>query len=438
MTDEGHLLAGRYRLDRPIGSGAMGVVWQGHDERLDRTVVVKKLRLRPGLPPAKTAAAVARCLREGRIAARLHHPNAITVFDVVDEDNVPNLVMEYLPSRSLATAIADDGSLAPNEVAAIGAQVATALAAAHDAGIVHRDITPGNILLGEDGSVKLTDFGISRAADDVAATTTGPFAGTPAYLAPEVAHGTSPTPASDVFSLGATLYAAIEGTPPFGRAPNVLALLHTVARGQINPPQQAGPLTDVLLALLTADPHARPTATQAHDLLAAAASTPADETPTDAGAALLTAPTEPARPLPATQAQTTPATGRSHKPLAAVGVLVVALAAAGLWLLGGHTSMTPPREQAPADGKVPNHTTRTSGPGPITPAGEPIDAHETPSATAPTTRQAPKAPPSDVPAATATDQVATPPPIPTNTVDEPPTSDTTAPPPSSGAATTAP
>ncbi|MGH3876974.1 MAG: protein kinase domain-containing protein [Actinophytocola sp.] len=432
MTDEGQLLAGRYRLVRRLGAGAMGVVWEGHDERLDRTVAIKQLRLRPGLPQDKTTEAVARCLREGRIAARLHHPNAITVFDVVDEDNVPNLVMEYMPSRSLAKAVAEDGSLAPREVAAIGAQIATALTAAHDAGIVHRDITPGNILLGEDGSVKLTDFGISRAADDVAATTTGRFAGTPAYLAPEVAHGSEPTPASDVFSLGATLYAAIEGAPPFGRASNILALLHTVAGGEINPPQRSGPLTDVLLALLTVDPHARPTATQAHDLLAAAATTPDDGNPTDA------APTELVRPLPAAQAPTAPAAGRAQKPLAAAGVLVVALAAVGLWLLGSNHGLTPFQEREPADGKVPNHSTRTSGPAPISPVGEPIDIRETRSNSAPTSRPAQKKTTSEAEAPAATNDAPAPPITTTNIVDEPTTSVPTDPPTSSEPETTAP
>jgi eukaryotic-like serine/threonine-protein kinase len=423
LTDEGHLLAGRYRLVRRIGAGSMGVVWQGQDERLDRTVAIKQLRLRPGLPQDKTTEAVARCLREGRIAARLHHPNAITVFDVVDEDNVPNLVMEYMPSRSLATAIAEDGPLAPRDAAAIGAQIATALTAAHDAGIVHRDITPGNILLGEDGSVKLTDFGISRAADDAAATKTGPFAGTPAYLAPEVAHGSEPTGASDVFSLGATLYAAIEGAPPFGRASNVLALLHTVAGGEINPPQRSGPLTDVLLALLTADPDTRPTATQAHDLLAAATTSPDD---------VDVAPTEMVRPQPAAQAPTTPAAGRARKPLAAAGVLVIALAAAVLWLLGSHNGLTPFQEREPADGKVPNHSKQTPGSDPVTPVGEPIDIRQTPSATAPESRTAPKKTTSEAEAPAETNQTTAAPPITTtNPVEEPTTSAPTEPPPSS-------
>src|SRR6266545_1290361 len=246
MTDDGRVVAGRYRLISRIGTGAMGVVWRAYDERLNRTVAVKRLLLSPGLPEDEATEAVARCLREGRIAARLHHPNAIAVYDVVDEDGVPCLIMEYLPSKSLAMVLGDHGLLDPREVARIGAQCAAALAVAHAAGIVHRDVKPGNILLGDDGSVKITDFGISRATDDVTVTKTGMIAGTPAYLAPEVAIGKDPTPASDIFSLGSTLYAAVEGEPPFGLSENTLGLLHAVAAGKINPPHYAGPLTDVL------------------------------------------------------------------------------------------------------------------------------------------------------------------------------------------------
>jgi hypothetical protein len=258
-SEEGRLVGGRYRLDRRIGSGAMGVVWQAYDERLRRNVAVKQLRLEPGLDPEDALEATERAMREGRIAARLHHPNAVSVFDVVDEDDAPWLVMEYVPSRSLAAEMADRGVLQPDEVGRIGAQVAHALVAAHAAGIVHRDIKPANILLGENGNVKITDFGISRATGDVAVTKTGLIAGTPAYLAPEVAYGRPPEAPADVFSLGSTLYAAVEGEPPFGMSENTLGLLHAVAAGRINPPKQAGILTDVLIELLNADPDTRPT-----------------------------------------------------------------------------------------------------------------------------------------------------------------------------------
>lgn len=238
----------------------MGVVWQAYDERLRRAVAVKQLRLSPGLDPAEADEATERAMREGRIAARLHHPNAVSVFDVVDEDNAPWLVMEYVPSRSLAAEMAERGVLYPEEVGRIGAQVAHALVAAHQAGIVHRDIKPANVLLGDDGTVKITDFGISRATGDVAVTKTGLIAGTPAYLAPEVAYGRPPEAPADVFSLGSTLYAAVEGEPPFGLSENTLGLLHAVAAGRINLPRRAGILTDVLVELLNADPDTRPTA----------------------------------------------------------------------------------------------------------------------------------------------------------------------------------
>ncbi|RZS36945.1 hypothetical protein EV193_106179 [Herbihabitans rhizosphaerae] len=271
MTDEGSLVAGRYRLGQRIGSGAMGVVWQAHDERLHRTVAVKQLLHRPGLSTAQSEEARARSMREGRIAARLQHSNAITVYDVAQHDGDPWLIMEYLPSQSLAAVIDERGVLSPEETARIGAEVASALEAAHAAGIVHRDVKPANVLLGDDGSVKITDFGISRATGDVTVTATGMLAGTPAYLAPEVAKGHDPTPASDVFSLGSTLYTAVEGRSPFGLSENTFALLHAVAAGAVTPPRQAGPLTALLMQLLRSEPTERPTMTAAQEALAAVA-----------------------------------------------------------------------------------------------------------------------------------------------------------------------
>jgi len=272
MTEDSTVVvAGRYQLGRRIGSGAMGIVWQAHDERLHRTVAVKQLLLQPGLSQAQAEEARRRCMREGRIAARLSHPNAITVYDVAEHDGDPWLIMEYLPSKSLATVLSEQGTLPPSEAARIGAQVASALVAAHAAGIVHRDIKPANVLLGDDGTVKITDFGISRATGDVTVTATGMLAGTPAYLAPEVAKGEDPKPAADVFSLGSTLYTAIEGHSPFGLSENTLALLYAVAAGKITPPRQAGPLTALLMQLLRVEPSERPSLATARDNLNAVA-----------------------------------------------------------------------------------------------------------------------------------------------------------------------
>ncbi|HEX2297075.1 MAG TPA: serine/threonine-protein kinase, partial [Pseudonocardiaceae bacterium] len=280
-------------LDR-VGTGGMGVVWQARDERLHRLVAVKQLLLQPDLSPAETDGARQRALREARIAARLQHPNAIVVYDVAEHDGEPCLVMEYLPSRTLAEVLAERGCLPLNEVASIGRQVASALGAAHDAQIVHRDVKPGNILIADGGIAKITDFGVSRAAGDVTITQTGMMAGTPAYLAPEVARGQVPTPASDVFSLGATLFAAIEGRAPFGDSENQLALLHAVAAGEVEEPRNAGALTPTLMKLLAKDPSERPDMHRVSlDLAAAMNNRPVLITP-------------PAEPKPNVAAQPTP------------------------------------------------------------------------------------------------------------------------------------
>ncbi|WP_232664359.1 serine/threonine-protein kinase [Pseudonocardia sp. TRM90224] len=272
-TAEPVRVGGRYRLDERIGAGAMGAVWRGTDELLNRTVAVKELLAAAAPPTVAGGDALEesrqRILREGRIGARLQHPHVISMFDVVVHDDRPWLVMEYLPSKSLSAVIAEKGPLSPSEAAKIGRDVADGLAAAHLAGVVHRDIKPGNVLIGEDGRVKLTDFGVSRAVDDVQLTRTGLIAGTPAFLSPEVAQGRTPTSASDVFALGATLYATVEGTPPFGLDDNAYALLHKVATGYVPPPKHAGQLTGIIMRLLSADPEDRPSAAQARDALAA-------------------------------------------------------------------------------------------------------------------------------------------------------------------------
>lgn len=302
------VIAKHYRLVEPIGSGAMGVVWRAFDLRLQRTVAIKQILLAPGLSEADRDIARRRAMREAQIAARLQHPNAIVVFDVAEHDDNPCLVMEYLPSRSLAEEIAERGSLPPREVAAIGKQVAAALQAAHRVGIVHRDIKPANVLIDASGTAKITDFGISRAVGDVTLTQTGLLTGTPAYLAPELARGADPTPSSDLFSLGATLYHAVEGQTVFGEQQNQLAQLYAAAHGEVVPPRQAGPLAPLLGELLRGDPAQRPDIEQVGHHLAAVASGVITEAPA----------TVPAAPAP--RADGTVPAGPAPAPVAAAAV----------------------------------------------------------------------------------------------------------------------
>jgi Protein kinase domain/Cellulose binding domain len=269
--EPGDLIAERYRLVALVGRGAMGVVWRAQDEQLDRVVAVKELLLDTSADDERTAEAVARAMREGRIAGRLRHPNAVSVHEVVEHEGRPCLVMEYLEAQSLGAMIATRGPLPADEVAAIGVQVADALAEAHAAGIVHRDVKPDNVLITADGTAKITDFGVSRAAGDATVTATGFVAGTPAYLAPEVATGQDGDARSDVFSLGSTLYHALEGDPPFGMDDNAIAMLHKVAAGEVRPPQRSGELAGLVMWLLQVDPAERPTMRGVYHALTAAA-----------------------------------------------------------------------------------------------------------------------------------------------------------------------
>src|SRR4051794_15960117 len=241
----------------------MGVVWEAWDERLERPVAVKQLRPQVGLTPDEAELAKNRAMREARITARLRHRNAVPVFDVVEHEGQPCLIMQFLPSVPLSAVLREGGPLQVHEAAQVGAQVASALAAAHQLDIVHRDVKPGNILIADDGTALISDFGISHALGDATLTSTGLVHGTPAYLAPEVARGEDSGFASDVFSLGATLYAALEGTPPFGTDHNSIALLHKVASGDFPAPQRAGVLTPLLLQMLRPDPDDRPSMKEA-------------------------------------------------------------------------------------------------------------------------------------------------------------------------------
>lgn len=257
-TMRARLIADRYRLEEHLGAGAMGEVWLATDQELGRRVALKRSQQHDN----------GRIRREARIGAGLQHPYVITVFDAItDDDGHRWLVMEYLPSRSLAEILETDGALPPEQVAKIGVQLADAMAAMHARGMVHRDIKPGNVLVADDGTAKLTDLGIAQWTE-VTLTGSAQIGGTPGYLAPEVADGRAATPASDVFSLGATLFAAVEGTTPWNGEDGPFAQLRRARAYDLRAPRKAGALAPVLARLMRKEPTARPTAEDAQRLLA--------------------------------------------------------------------------------------------------------------------------------------------------------------------------
>lgn len=265
MERELILIAGRYSLDREIGRGGMGAVWLGRDEVLGRAVALKKI----GIMPGGTTPDLDRAEREARLAARLNHPHVVAIFDLVTEHDHQWLVMEYVEGATLAELVRSGGPLTPDQAAPILRQVADALAAAHGAGIIHRDVKPSNILVTEAGQVKLSDFGIARAEADASLTQTGLVTGSPAYLAPEVASGSSATEASDVWSLGATLFHALSGHPPYDVGENLLGALYRIVHEE--PPRlaNAGWLSPLLDATMTRDPADRWTMAQVGEFLKA-------------------------------------------------------------------------------------------------------------------------------------------------------------------------
>src|SRR5919206_2372204 len=264
------VVADRYRLVAPLGQGGMGRVWRATDVVLHRDVAIKELVPPPGLTPDERKEMRERSLREARAIARLNNINVVRVFDVLRTDADPWIVMEYVPSRSLHDQLAADGPVSPERAAEIGLGVLGALRAAHRAGVVHRDVKPANVLLGEDGRVVLTDFGLATVPGDPNVTRTGLVLGSPAYIAPERARDGTAGPAADLWSLGATLYAAVEGASPFAR-PSAIATLAALATENPPPARNAGPLKPVLNGLLRKDPTHRINAEEAERLLLRAA-----------------------------------------------------------------------------------------------------------------------------------------------------------------------
>jgi eukaryotic-like serine/threonine-protein kinase len=267
LADTGRVIAGRYRLEAPIGRGAMGIVWRARDELLDRDVAVKEVQLADTLTADERTTAYQRTLREAKTAARLSHPGVVSVYDVADDGGRPWIVMELVNSRSLDQVLAVEGPLSPLQTAEIGRQLLAALSVAHNAGVLHRDVKPSNVLLTQEGRAVLTDFGIATFQGDPKLTQTGMVMGSPGFTAPERIRGGDATPASDLWSLGATLYAAVQGHGPYESRGGAITTMSAIINEDAPSAPAAGPLSRVIEALLRREPTARPDATTASRMI---------------------------------------------------------------------------------------------------------------------------------------------------------------------------
>jgi serine/threonine protein kinase len=346
-------LAGRYRLHVVIGRGGMGVVWRARDEMLNRDVAVKEVIWPPEIQEAERETVRRRALREAQMAARLHHPNVVGVYDIFEDDGRPVIVMELLPFGSLRDTLGEGGPLPPARVARIGLGVLAGLRAAHEAGVIHRDVKPANIMLGPDDRVVLTDFGIAKATDSEDLTTAGILIGSPSFLAPERARGEQAGAAADLWGLGASLYTAVEGRPPFER-PGALASLTAVVADEPDPYRHAGPLEPLISGLLRKDAGARLGPAEAEQMLRGVLEqqTPDPESAAAAVPAAPSADAESASPLDTLLAPRTPPVRRSsprgfRRPWAAlIAVLGIAVVTAAVaWAvsqLPGHPAAGQP------------------------------------------------------------------------------------------------
>ncbi|MDX2816002.1 serine/threonine-protein kinase [Streptomyces sp. PA03-5A] len=382
MSELGRLVAGRYRLVERIGRGGMGTVWRAEDELLGRAVAVKRLHQpQPHLQDDELETLFERTRREARSAARISHPNVVVVHDVVDDEGLPTIVMEYVPSTTLGDLLKERGPVAPGEAARIGRGMVAALRAAHAAGVLHRDVKPGNVLLSASGRVVLTDFGIAQASGTSTLTRTGELIGSIDFLAPERLTGGAPGPEADLWALGATLFQAVEGRSPF-RRDTAIETAYAIATDEVPVAGRAGPLAPVIAGLLVREPERRLSAAEAERVLrASAAETETASVPRESLTLLHTAPTAVVRPpAPAAQPAPSPApTVPSGVPVpppaperrrrTGVRVLVaVALAAAlagGGFYAAEHFGSA---GGAQGDGARPSHSATSSPPSPSSPS----------------------------------------------------------------------
>ena len=271
MSDEGRLIAGRYRLIERIGRGGMGTVWRAEDEVLGREIALKRLHAQQHLSEDELATVYERTRREARSAARITHPNVVVVHDVLDDEGLPCIVMEYVHGTTLGALLKGGGALPPGEAARVGLGMVAALRAAHAAGVLHRDVKPGNVLLGGNGRVVLTDFGIAMATGTSTLTKTGEIIGSIDYIAPERMKGHKPGPSADLWALGATLFQSVEGRPPFRKA-TAMETAYAIAVDPLAPMRAAGPLELLIEMLLAKDPDERPSAEETERALRVVAS----------------------------------------------------------------------------------------------------------------------------------------------------------------------
>ncbi len=346
-----------------IGRGGIGAVWRARDELLNRDVAVKEIIWPPEMGEAERETVRRRAVREAQLAARLRHPNVVGVYDIIEDDGRPAIVMEFLPFRSLRDIVQEEGALPPARVAQIGLGLLAGLRAAHEVGVVHRDVKPANILLGPDDRVVLTDFGIAKAADSPALTTSGVLIGSPSYVAPERARGGQADAAADLWGVGASLYMAAEGRPPFER-PGALASLTAVVTDEPDPALHAGPLAPVISGLLRKDPGTRLSAAEAQRMLGEAIE--------PAGGPVLeelVAPApEPARPRG-------PGRGRARRAALIAVTGLAAISAAVAWAVC--------RPAAPSAAHQPSATTSPSSPHTSAPVSAASPRSSAPSSSAP-------------------------------------------------------
>ncbi|SEQ54371.1 Protein kinase domain-containing protein [Lentzea xinjiangensis] len=274
---EPRVIAGRYALMAELGRGGMGIVWRAQDRHIGRYVAIKELHLPEGIAHEERRVLEERALREARTAGKLNDPAVVTVYDAINENGLTYIIMELVEAATLSTLISAHGPMPQNQVVSIALQALSALETAHAAGIVHRDVKPGNLMVRPDGKVKLTDFGIAQAVDDPRLTTSGSLIGSPAYMSPERIHGHEAGPASDLWALGATLCYAVEGWSPFERS-STASTLHAIMSETPRLTRATGVLSAVITGLLIADPNARLSGPQARAMLASIGNQPTPPT----------------------------------------------------------------------------------------------------------------------------------------------------------------